>query len=161
MTQLSENFTLEELTRSQTASRRDIDNEPHEAAVAELKRLCEAVLQPLRDSVGAPIIVSSGFRCVILNTTIGGSRNSDHLEGRAADIKAVGASVMELANLIDDIDLPVKQCILEFDRWVHVSIEESGIDPRREFLTATRLEGATRYVNGLMSGEGAKRVLFG
>ena len=89
---LSDHFTLEEMTRSATASARNINNalhpaHPHDAAViANLKHLCEEVLEPLRRHVGGPILISSGYRCPALNTAVGGATGSQHMTGEAADI---------------------------------------------------------------------------
>ena len=75
---LSENFSLNELTKSQTATRRGISNQPSEEHLENLKALVENVLQPIRDSKGQPIRISSGYRSSRLNTAIGGSENSQH-----------------------------------------------------------------------------------
>ena len=83
---LSPDFTLAEMTRSSTATRLNIRNNPDKVQIQNLKRLCENLLQPLRDACGKPLCVSSGFRCSELNRAIKGSPTSDHLAGRAADI---------------------------------------------------------------------------
>ena len=87
---LSENFTLEELIHSNTAERMGIDNVPKDEKVVEnLRSLCLEVLQPLRDYVGAPVHINSGYRCPELNMTVGGVKNSQHCRGEAADIRIV------------------------------------------------------------------------
>ena len=88
MTPLTKSFTLEELVFSQTAAREGIDNTPAAAHVRAMRALCTNVLQPLRDAVGAPLVVSSGYRSPRLNKFVGGSARSQHMEGKAADVKA-------------------------------------------------------------------------
>ena len=82
---LTTHFVLSEFTRSETAERLHIDNTPNEEQIANLRNLCEKVLEPLRERFGA-IIISSGFRCQRLNTAVGGARNSQHKTGEACDI---------------------------------------------------------------------------
>lgn len=84
---LSNNFTLSELTNSQTAKAKRINNSPNLSHIDNLKRLCENILQPLRDYMGEPIKVNSGFRSKKLNFAIGGSKTSSHMKGEAADIE--------------------------------------------------------------------------
>ena len=87
---LSENFTLEELIHSNTAERMGIDNVPKDEKVVEnLRSLCLEVLQPLRDYVGAPVHINSGYRCPELNMAVDGVKNSQHCRGEAADIQIV------------------------------------------------------------------------
>ncbi|MDY3074712.1 MAG: D-Ala-D-Ala carboxypeptidase family metallohydrolase [Prevotella sp.] len=83
---LTEHFKLSEFTKSSTASARGIDNTPNEQQVANLKRLCQEVLEPLRQHFGVPIIIGSGFRCPKLNKLVGGVSNSQHMTGEACDI---------------------------------------------------------------------------
>ena len=82
---LSQNFTLQELIYSDTANAYKINNTPSEPVINNLKALCLNVLQPLRNALGCPIIISSGFRCAELNKCVGGAANSGHLYGQAAD----------------------------------------------------------------------------
>ena len=86
MSRLTENFQLEELTRSYQAQKHGIDNKPSQEVVESLKNLCEQILQPLRDFYHKPITVSSGFRCKTLNRIVGGAVSSQHLKGEAADL---------------------------------------------------------------------------
>ena len=111
---LSKNFSLKELTYSQTAIRNGISNLPNEEQLVNLTALCQRVLQPVRDKYGV-ISVSSGLRAEALNTLIGGSKTSDHCHGRAADfeVKSEEVSNIELAKYIKD-HLEFKQLILEF-----------------------------------------------
>jgi len=144
---LSKNFTLEELCFSETAIRKEICNQPSDENISNLKKLVESILQPLRCAVG-PIIVTSGYRCAQLNREIGGSISSAHIDGRAVDIKAIEKNPKEIAEFIEEHFLySVDQVILEFDRWVHVSISEP---PRNQVLTAKKINNKTVYINGII-----------
>ena len=154
---LSPHFRLSELTRSQTAARRGIDNTPPADVVANLRRLCVNVLEPLRALVGRPIFVSSGYRSPELNELVGGNRRGSHPRGEAADLECPGIDNFRLAQIIRDNDLPYDQLILELyvsgvpsSGWVHVSHKETG--NRGECLTAfAEGGGAIRYARGLPS----------
>ena len=125
---LTENFTLQELIKSQTALRKGINNKPASPdIVVNLQTLCEKVLQPVREHFGKPVTVNSGYRCPKLNKAIGSSSKSQHTKGLAADIEIPGVSNKELAEYIES-NLPFDQLILEFyngvdpnSGWVHVS----------------------------------------
>ena len=124
---LSKNFTLQEFVRSQTAARRNIDNTPDAAIIARLKLLVDEVLQPVRDSFYRPVRITSGYRSPRLNRAIGGSRNSQHMRGEAADFEIPGVSNCVVSKWISD-NLKYDQNILEFytpgqpnSGWVHVS----------------------------------------
>ncbi|NBA93830.1 D-Ala-D-Ala carboxypeptidase family metallohydrolase [Pseudomonas sp. R5(2019)] len=132
---LTKFFTLDELTVSETAARKGIDNQPDALVLARLKRLA-AFLEEIRGLVKRPILVSSGYRSPSLNRLIGGAARSAHMSGLAADISAPGVSPRELAALIADSDLEFDQVILEFDRWVHVGLAEGTA--RRQVLTARK-----------------------
>lgn len=139
---LSKNFTLAELTVSQEAARSGLKNIPTTEQIAALRLLCENVLQPLRDRVKKPIVVSSGFRSVTLNRRIGGSATSQHCKGQAADFSIPGMSIADTVALIRKMGLPADQVIDEFGAWVHVSY---GPRHRKEFLKARRVGGKTVY----------------
>jgi uncharacterized protein YcbK (DUF882 family) len=117
---LSENFTLEEFTRSDTATKLGIKNEPGTEEIAALKNLCERVLQPIRDKTGRTIRISSGFRCPALNKAVGGVESSQHVKGEAADITADGMTARELYNYIIKSGIEYDQLIL-YSTMVHVS----------------------------------------
>ena len=94
-----------------------------------------------------PIIITSGYRPPELNRLIGGSPSSQHLTGQAADIRAVGKSPETVFRQLDRmLALPIDQLIFEFRSWVHVSIAD---EPRRQMLTAVRMDGETKYLPGL------------
>lgn len=120
-------FTLNELTRSDTARRKGIDNTPDEQVISRLEELVCNVLDPVREAYGKPITVTSGYRCVELNKAVGGSKTSDHLNGCAADIVGTPNNTAEnkkLFNLIKSLNLPFKQLIDEKNfSWVHVSYD--------------------------------------
>lgn len=133
---LSKNFTLEELIFSITACNNGWNNKPNEEAKAALKRLAVEVLQPIRDAWGAPIKVTSGYRCSILNKSVGGTVTSQHLYGQAADIQAIrhsdnGKLFALIKKMIESGKLKVGQCIWEYGnrtnpKWVHVSLPRFG-----------------------------------
>ena len=135
--QLSKNFYLAEFLESQTARRHNIQEQfkPSGLVIANLKLLCENILQPLRDEVGA-ITISSGFRCEKVNKLIGGAVGSQHQTGEAADIKGITVSNKVLFDKIRALKLPYDQIIHEFGTkdnpaWVHVSFSKKN---RRQVL---------------------------
>ena len=145
---LSENFTLEELTESNTALRLGIDNNPNNEQLRNLKLLAEVILQPLRDALGYSIGINSGLRNEALNKAIGGSTSSDHCKGLAADLKCYDNA--ELFLKIIELKLPFKQLIWEFGtneepKWVHVALDLSD-NPKREILQAIKENGKTKYI---------------
>ena len=123
---LSQNFTLAEFTKSQSASRMDIDNTPQGEHLDAAKELFENVVQPVRDTFGVTVI-NSGYRSPDLNEAVGGSSRSQHCKGQAVDIECPGTPNAEVAQWIVD-NIPFDQVILEFytpgipdSGWVHVS----------------------------------------
>ena len=147
---LTANFALHEFLRSQTAARHGISMDPPIEVIDNLRRLCVDILQPLREHVGVPITISSGFRPLELNTLIGGSTTSAHMDGRAADIIIEGIKPLKVAQTIESLGLHYDQVIHEFRQWVHVGISPEEIDIRLERLTATKQDGQTLYVIGLV-----------
>ena len=146
---LSKSFTLNELTKSQEATRLGIDNTPNEEHILNLKLLCENVLQPIRDFYGMPLSVSSGYRSAALCEAIGSSSKSQHTKGQAADFEIFGIANSVLADFIVK-NLDYDQCILEFwnendpnSGWVHCSFNSSG--NRKQFLKAEKLNGRVVY----------------
>jgi hypothetical protein len=153
MVRLSENFTLQEFTKSQTAERRGIDNTPVEGHLENAKALFENVVQPVRDNFGVTVI-NSGYRSGDLNYAIGGSNTSQHCKGQAVDIECPGTPNYDVAKWIED-NLDFDQLILEFytpgipdSGWIHVSYKTE--DNRNASLTAMKENGKTVYKPGLI-----------
>jgi hypothetical protein len=138
---ISKNFTLSELTYSNTAKAKGLSNVPSEAEYNNMKALCENVLQPLRDKLGKPISINSCYRGTLLNEAVGGAKTSQHLKGMAADIHVNGMTMYDLACYIRD-NLPFDQLILEYSDgkysgWVHVSYNNGGTQ-RKQCLTINK-----------------------
>ena len=145
---LSRNFTLSEMTKSDTAIRKGINNNPNAEQIEKLKTLCEKILQPVRDHFGR-VKVTSGFRSVELCQAINSSVNSQHAKAEACDFEVIGVDNAELADWIHR-ELEWDQLILEFytpgepnSGWIHCSVTEGM--PRKSFLHAFRSEGKTKY----------------
>ena len=146
---LSKNFSLAELTKSQTAERKGIPNTPTADPIFNLTALCENILQPIRNEFGS-FIVSSGYRSPELCEAIGSKATSQHAKGEAADFEVAGVSNYKLASWIEE-NLPFDQLILECFQggnsgWIHCSYIPDG---RKETLTYNRSEG---YRKGLLHG---------
>ena len=147
---LTANFTLDELVKSQTAVRKDINNMPNPDQIENLKALAANILQPVRSHFDKPLIISSGFRCAELCIAIGSSINSQHAKGEASDFEIWGTSNEELATWIKS-ELEYDQLILEFwsednpnSGWVHCSYSRD--QNRNESLVASKNEGGkTKY----------------
>lgn len=152
---LTANFTLSEMVKSETALRHDMDNTPGEAEIAALRLLCEKILQPVREHYGKGVKVNSGFRHPEVNAKVGGSKTSDHCKGQAADIEIPGVANADLAMHIVDT-YRFTQVILEFytpgvpdSGWVHVSYDPANL--KGQVLTATKKDGKTVYLPGLVA----------
>jgi hypothetical protein len=155
MTQLTKNFSLAEMVKSETALRHGMENNPGPDELNNLLNLCANVLQPIRDHYQKGVKVNSGYRSPDVNAKVGGSRTSDHTRGMAADIEIPGVPNAELATYIRD-NLAYTQLILEFytpgvpdSGWVHVSYDEQNL--KKQVLTATRKDGKTVYLPGLVA----------
>ena len=139
---LSKNFSLYELTHSNTAVARKIYNLPDEAGIERLRQVCEHILQPVRDHFGKPVRVNSGYRSLALNTAIKGAKSSQHMKCEAADYEIDGMSNRELAHWVAD-NLQFDQIILEFHNnpkdpnsgWVHTSYVAPPRKNRKQQLT--------------------------
>jgi len=140
-------FTIQEMTKSATAQRKGIKNDPSIQVCKALTALIEKVLDPLREAYGKPIIVTSGYRCEKLNKAVGGAASSQHVKGEAADIRSVQDTPEEnkkLFDLIVKLGLPFDQLINEYNYdWVHVSY---GARHRRQKLKAVKKNGRTQYL---------------
>jgi hypothetical protein len=147
---LTENFSLNELTKSQTAERKGIDNTPSTEHQENLKSLCEMILQPIRDHFGQVVSVSSGYRSPELCVAIGSSTKSQHAKGEASDFEIFGVSNKELADYINE-NLDYDQLILEYWKgedepnsgWVHCSYTNGN--NRKQYLRAYKENGSTKY----------------
>ena len=146
---LSNNFSLNELTKSQTAERKGIDNTPSAEHQENLRSLCTHVLQPIRDHFSRVVSVSSGYRSPELCTAIGSKITSQHAKGEAAVFEIFGVSNKELADYINET-LDYDQLILEYWKesdpnsgWVHCSYSENN--NRKQYLKAVKVDGRTKY----------------
>ena len=152
---LTENFSLAEMVKSETALRKGLDNTPGDIEIENLKRLAENVLQPVRNAYGKGVKVNSGFRHPDVNAAVGGSRTSDHCKGMAADIEIPGVANADLAEWIKD-NLEFTQLILEFytpgipdSGWVHVSYDPNNL--KKQVMTAMKENGKTVYKAGIIA----------
>ena len=152
---LSENFSMHEMCKSETALRMGYDNTPDDEATENLRALCENVLQKVRDHYGKGVKVNSAYRSPESNAAVGGSKTSDHCKGMAADIEIPGVANADLAQWIMD-NLDYTQLILEFytpgipdSGWVHVSYDPANL--KKQELTATKVAGKTQYLPGLVA----------
>ena len=152
---LTKNFKLSELTKSQTASRFNLDNTPDLLIIENLKVLALCVLEPIRFHYKKPVIITSGYRSAEVNAKIGGSRTSDHCLGMAADLEIPGVPNAEIANWISK-NLKFTQLILEFytpgvpdSGWVHVSYDQRNL--KMQTLTAYKKNNRTVYESGIIA----------
>lgn len=147
---LTPHFTLEELTFSETALRKGINNKPSVDVLDALYTTAEG-LERVRTALGVPIVVVSGYRSPKLNAAVGGAKTSQHVTGYAADFHPLGLDLADACEtLIDHEDfVNFDQLILEGGEsgWIHVSFAEH---PRREVLTASFVNGKAQYSKGLV-----------
>jgi zinc D-Ala-D-Ala carboxypeptidase len=150
---LTTNFTLNELTQSETALRKGLDNAPTQDVISALQTLAVNVLQPVREHYGRGVKVNSGYRSPEVNASVGGSKTSDHCKGQAADIEIPGVANKELALYIRD-NLEYTQLILEAytegvpdSGWVHVSYDPANL--KKQVMTAKFVNGKAIYSNGI------------
>ena len=148
--QLSKHFKLSEFTKSQIAARHGLKNLPGSGEVKNLENLCYEILEPVRAKFEKPIMISSGFRSLMVNRKLGSSDSSQHCKGQAVDFEIAGIPNIKVAYWIQakcDFD----QLILEYYQpdddqhgWIHVSYNEKGAN-RKKVLT---FDGKT-YEDGL------------
>jgi hypothetical protein len=134
--QISPNFDLEELTQTNTG----LPNTPDDAAIENLSRLANEILEPIRALLWSPLAVHSGYRCHAVNLAVGGARASAHLEGRACDFHPVGDCLIrsEFQKILES-DIPFDRIILEYRGsryWIHAEISRQGDTPRRKAYLA-------------------------
>ena len=148
---LSNNFSLAELTKSQTAVRKGINNKPSTEHINNLIHLAETILQPVREHFGKPVIISSGYRSPELCEAIGSSAKSQHAKGEAADFEIHSVDNKELATWIKE-NCEFDQLILEFydgvdpnSGWIHCSVKREPGTLRKQVLQAKKIEGRTSY----------------
>jgi uncharacterized protein YcbK (DUF882 family) len=146
MTQLTANFSLEELTRSEAADRNGWDNTPNERETDNLRRLA-ALLQQVKTAVGGkPVMINSGFRSKQVNDAVGSKDSSQHRLGCAADIRVPGMKPREVVEACIKAEVPFDQIILEFDSWTHISVPNTPeFKPRGSKLIIDR-NGARPFV---------------
>jgi hypothetical protein len=150
--QLSKNLSLAEMTRSDSAKRLGISNEPTIAHLSNMRKLAENVFQPIREHFGVPIYISSGYRSKALNSEIkGSSKTSQHSKGEAMDIDMDNTQITN-AQIFDFIknNLSFDQLIWEYGNdknpdWVHVSYSATG-KQRNQILKSVRHNGAVQYI---------------
>lgn len=134
---LSAHFNLREFTSSQTAARMGREIVPPPDVLANLQRLAQQVLEPIRVLVGRPLVITSGYRPKWLNEAIGGSLTSAHMSGNAADIKVIGMRPYTFCKWVEQHaraeGWPIDQCIQEFGQWTHIG---TATAPRGQYLTA-------------------------
>ena len=150
--QLSKNLYLSEVTKSRTAKRLDISNEPTIEHLINLKELALNIFQPLRDYYGVPIYISSGYRSEALNKAIGGSKSSQHCKGQAIDIDRDAFNSPNNSEIFEYIknNLEFDQLIWEFGSntnpdWVHVSYNNKGSQRKQVLIAYKDTRGKTRY----------------
>jgi len=147
---LTENVSLKELTKSESATRFGISNEPTEEALSNLQKLATHILQPVRDHFGKPLIITSGYRSPELCLKIGSTTTSQHTKGQASDFEIGGIANKDLSDWIHQ-NLDYDQLILEFWKpeepnsgWVHCSYKGQGLN-RKQYLRAFTENGKTKY----------------
>ena len=152
MTQLTKNFTLAELTKSQTAARKGLDNTPTPQVEKNLRSLAETILQPLREKIAKPIVINSGYRSPSVNAAVGGSATSAHRFGHAVDLVVpsyAGGDVKKLCQYVvkflKDNNIAFDQVIYEFGSsanptqgWVHIGIKSGNNKQRGQVITINR-----------------------
>lgn len=135
---LSPNFTLEELTHSEIAERKNLDNTPNASEVANLTRLA-ALLEQVRALLGKPILINSGFRSKLVNDSVGSKDTSQHRLGCAADLRVPGMTPKQVVETCIAADIPYHQIIEEFGSWTHISVPNSPSEaPRKQALIIDR-----------------------
>jgi zinc D-Ala-D-Ala carboxypeptidase len=140
VTNLTPHFTLEEFTDSQTAARNGVHNVPKEGSQARenLQRLAETMERVRTILNNAPILISSGYRAPKVNAMVGGSKNSKHMSGLAADFTCPGfGAPLAICDELEDymIELEIDQLIHEFETWVHLGLCAKDMQPRHQTLT--------------------------
>lgn len=155
-TVISPHFKLKEFLASDTATRKRIDNTPQPSHIANLKKVAEKILEPVRNHYGKPVRLNSSYRSPALNAAVGGSAKSQHCNGEAVDFEIDGLANPELAKWVSE-NCEFDQVILEFynpkegpnSGWVHASYTTTGTN-RKQILTAVQENGKTVYKPGFV-----------
>ena len=148
-TKLSRDFWLHEFTDSQEASRRGITVTLPKELEANALRLFTDLVQPFRDFIKTPLIISSGYRPPWLNAAAGGAKNSRHMLALAIDCKAIGMTPLELCQAMVISRLPFDQCIYEFGAWMHCGVAPDGEQPRGQVMWVAYEDRVPTYRAGL------------
>lgn len=151
-TRLTANFTLEELIVSPTAKRLGLSNVPSPEHIANMKYVCEKILEPVRAHFGKPVQINSSYRSPLVNKAVGGSKTSQHSNGEAVDFEIPGISNKAVADWVAD-NLEFDQVILEFynakdganSGWVHASIKRNGANRKQRLIASKSKSGGTTY----------------
>jgi zinc D-Ala-D-Ala carboxypeptidase len=131
---LTEHFTLEELTVSELAERKGLDNTPNATEITNLMRTA-LLLEQVREVLKKPIMINSAFRSKAVNDAVGSKDSSQHRIGCAADIRVPGMTPKQVVQACIDADIPYDQIIEEFSSWTHISVPSTGATtPRRQAL---------------------------
>lgn len=148
--QLSPNFTLAEMTKSATASRRGLDNTPSPQVIAAMTLLCNRVLEPVRAHYKRPVIITSGYRAPAVNKAAGGAASSQHVDGEASDFTVHGVPNIEVCRWME-AELNYDQLIYEFGEsgWIHASYRADRL--RNMEMSAVRRGGKTIYLPGIVA----------
>lgn len=148
---LTQSFSLDEFLASQTATRKGISNTPDAGSLNTIRTVLAPGLQRVRDLLGVPMFITSGYRSPTLNRSVGGSRTSQHVTGNAADFYAPGfGSPLEICRFLNQHRAQIGfDQLIEEGTWVHISFVAGA--PRGQVLTAYFEGGGVRYVPGLRS----------
>ena len=141
---LSEHFTLQELTHSDAAVRHGWENNPDANEINNLTRLAE-LLEQVRGVVGKPIMINSGYRCKQVNDSVGSKDTSQHRIGCAADIRVSGMTPSQVCEAIKASDIQFDQLIREFDSWTHISVPNKATDTPRNQMLIIDKQGTRPY----------------
>jgi hypothetical protein len=141
---LSEHFTLDEATYSETAVRMHIDNQPSTLQLENMKHAA-ACLEPLREATG-PLRINSWLRLPEVNVAVGGSKVSSHMDGWAIDVSSTKMTPIELCHKVEELGIKFDQMIHEFGRWIHISFAP---EMRQQKLTIFKPEG--KYKPGILT----------
>jgi len=150
---LSQHFSLQELTASEYAIRHGLDNHPTDPDVLDNLHTLAAGLEGVRSLLGEPVYVSSGYRSGKVNSGIGGSKASSHMEGLAADFTCPAfGTPREICECLNENKerIGFEQLILEFDSWCHIAFPPIGESPAKLTMTAKMVNGKVHYLTGLV-----------